>query len=72
MNAYITAISAFLPGSPVINDSIDRYLGPVDRISSRTRQIILTSNAIETRYYAIEPATGAITHTNAQLAAEAD
>lgn len=71
MNAYITAVSAFLPGKPVTNDALDRYLGAVNRISARTRQIILANNAINTRHYALDPATGDITHTNAQLAAEA-
>jgi 3-oxoacyl-[acyl-carrier-protein] synthase III len=71
MNAFITAVSAFLPGQPVSNDDLDRYLGKVERIAARTRQIILANNGIETRHYAIDPETGAITHTNAQLAAEA-
>ena len=71
MDAYITAVSAFLPGDPVENDDLDLYLGPVDRISSRTRRIILANNGITTRYYAIDPATGRATHTNAQLAASA-
>lgn len=71
MDAYITAAAAFLPGNPVANNEIDQYLGPVDRISARTRRMILTNNGIATRYYAIDPATGQATHTNAQLAAEA-
>ena len=71
MNAFITAVSAFLPGQPVGNDDLERYLGKVDRIAARTRQIILANNGIETRHYAIDPETGATTHSNAQLAAEA-
>ncbi len=71
MNAYITAISAFLPGRPVGNEEIDTYLGKADKLSARTRQIILANNGIKTRYYAIDPETGDPTHTNAQLAAEA-
>lgn len=71
MNAYITAVSAFLPGKPVANDTLDLYLGAVNRVSARTRQIILANNGIKTRYYAIDPETGSITHTNAALAAEA-
>ena len=43
----------------------------VHQIPSRTRAIILRNNKIRERYYAIEPATGRITHTNAQLTAEA-
>ena len=71
MDAYITDLASFLPGDPVANEEIDQYLGQVDRISSRTRATILASNGIESRYYAIDPQTGAPTHTNAQLAAAA-
>ncbi|MBU4177528.1 MAG: beta-ketoacyl-ACP synthase III [Desulfurivibrionaceae bacterium] len=71
MNAFITAVSAFLPGQPVNNDDLERYLGKVARIAARTRQIILAGNGIETRHYAIDPETGATTHSNAMLAAEA-
>ena len=71
MNAFITAVSAFLPGQPVSNDDLERYLGKVDRLAARTRQIILAGNGIETRHYAIDPETGATTHSNARLAAEA-
>jgi 3-oxoacyl-[acyl-carrier-protein] synthase-3 len=71
MDAYITDVSMFLPGEPVANDAIDLYLGAMDRVPERIRQIILANNGIETRHYAIDPVTGTPTHTNAQLAAEA-
>lgn len=71
MNAFITAVSAFLPGLPVHNDDLEKYLGKVDRIAARTRQIILAGNGIESRHYAIDPETGATTHSNAMLTAEA-
>ncbi len=71
MDAYITAVEAFLPGRAVDNKAIDLYLGTTDRISSRTRRMVLASNGIDTRYYAIDPQTGLATHTNAQLVAEA-
>ncbi|MFA6498178.1 MAG: beta-ketoacyl-ACP synthase III [Desulfurivibrionaceae bacterium] len=71
MNVFITAVSAYLPGQPVRNDDIERYLGKVDRIAAKTRQIILANNGIESRHYAIDPDTGATTHSNAELAAEA-
>lgn len=71
MNAFITAVSSFLPGEPVNNDAIEKSLGKVGRVAARTRQIILASNGIQTRHYAIAPETGVLTHTNAQLAAEA-
>src|SRR3989339_370967 len=71
MNAFITAVSAFLPGLPVHNDDLEKYLGKVDRIAARTRQIILSGSGIDPRHYAIDPETGATTHSNAMLTAEA-
>jgi 3-oxoacyl-[acyl-carrier-protein] synthase-3 len=69
--AYITNIQAYLPGEPVPNDQMESVLGQVGDKPSRARRIILKSNGIKSRYYAIDPATGEYTHTNAQLAAEA-
>jgi len=71
MNAYITDIAAFLPNEPVDNQNIEKVLGMIHHTPSRTRAIILRNNKIRERYYAIEPDTKRITHTNAQLAAEA-
>ena len=71
MDVYITDIAAFLPNSPVNDDEIEKILGMVDQVSSRSRKIILRKNQIHQRYYAIDPATGLTTHTNAQLTAEA-
>ena len=69
MDAYITALSAFLPGEAVDNEAIDLYLGKPDRVSGRTRKTILANNGINTRYYAIKKESGLATHTNARLAA---
>jgi 3-oxoacyl-[acyl-carrier-protein] synthase-3 len=71
MNAFITAVSAWFPGASVGNEDLDKYLGTVNRISAKTRQIILANNGIKSRYYAIDPKTGETTHTNAQMTAEA-
>ncbi len=71
MPVYITDIAAFLPNSPVSNDQMEEILGMVDQLPSRTRKIILRNNRIKNRYYAIDPASGALTHTNARLTAEA-
>ncbi|MBA4389750.1 MAG: hypothetical protein C0399_02280 [Syntrophus sp. (in: bacteria)] len=70
-NVYITDLAAFLPNKPVSNDEIDKILGVVEQIPTRTKKIILRNNDIQTRHYAIDPETGRTTHTNAQLAAEA-
>lgn len=71
MNAYITDLAAFLPNAPVDNRSMENILGMIGGAPSRTRSVILRKNRIRERYYAIDPATGRLTHTNAQLTAEA-
>ncbi|HLO64015.1 MAG TPA: beta-ketoacyl-ACP synthase III [Azonexus sp.] len=70
-SAYITGTSSFLPNAPVANDDIEQVLGMIGGKPSRARRIVLRNNGIRTRHYAIDPATGAATHTNAQLTAEA-
>ena len=70
MDVYITDISAFLPNKPVSNDEIEKIIGSVDHIPTRIKKIILKSNDIQTRYYAIDSETGKATHTNAELTAE--
>lgn len=68
---YITDISVQLPNAPVDNDNMERVLGQVGSRPSRARRLILRSNGIRSRHYAIDPATGKPTHTNAQLTAAA-
>ena len=70
-SAYINQIGAFLPNAPIANDAMERVLGQVSDRPSRARRIILRKNGIAARHYAIDPASGEPTHTNAQLAAEA-
>ncbi|MGH8307475.1 MAG: beta-ketoacyl-ACP synthase III [Gammaproteobacteria bacterium] len=69
--AYITNLSAFLPNAPISNDEMESVLGMIGGRPSRARRIILRSNGIKTRHYAIDPATGKATHSNAQLTAAA-
>ncbi len=71
MPVFITDLATFLPNKPISNQQMEEILGMVNQVPSRTRKIILRNNKITTRYYAIDPETGAITHTNAQLTAEA-
>lgn len=70
-DVYINKIAAFLPNDPVTNDDIEKVLGQVGEKPSRAKRIILRSNQIKTRYYAIDPKTGKTTHTNVQLTANA-
>ena len=71
MDVYINDLSSFLPNEPVDNEAVEAVLGKVNDIPSRVKRIVLKNNQIETRYYAIEPQSGRLTHTNAQLTAEA-
>ena len=68
---YINKISAFFPNEPVDNKSMESVLGMVDGKPSLVKRIVLRSNGIKTRYYAIDPQTNETTHSNAKLAAKA-
>ncbi|MFT5835708.1 MAG: 3-oxoacyl-[acyl-carrier-protein] synthase-3 [Sulfurimonas sp.] len=68
---YINKISAFLPNEAVDNENIEKVLGQVGDRPSRAKRIILRSNKITNRYYAIDPNTREATHSNAQLTAQA-
>ncbi|WP_122033881.1 beta-ketoacyl-ACP synthase III [Aliivibrio sp. EL58] len=68
---YINDIQAFLPNDAVGNKEIENVLGQVGSRPSRAKNLILRSNKIKKRYYAINPATGETTHTNTELTAEA-
>ncbi len=70
-NVYINHIAAFLPNKPVNNDEIEQILGMVGNVPSRVRKMILRSNAIKQRYYAIDPKTREMTHTSTQMTVEA-
>jgi len=71
MNVYINDVSAYLPNEPIDNNRIEDILGKVNDLPSRTKRIVLKNNGIKQRHYAIDPNTGELTHTNAELAAEA-
>ncbi len=70
-SVYITRLAAFLPNAPVANDQMEGVLGQVGDRPSRARAVVLRSNGIENRHYAIDPTSGATTHSNAQLTATA-
>jgi 3-oxoacyl-[acyl-carrier-protein] synthase-3 len=69
MSVYITNTAAFLPNKPVANDRIESVLGMVGGRPSRARRLVLRSNGIKQRYYAIDPATGEPSYTNAEMTA---
>lgn len=68
---YIVATAVALPNRPVSNDEMEDVLGRSHGVSSAAKRVILRNNGIHYRYYAIDPETGRVTHTNAQLTAEA-
>ncbi|MCF7529230.1 beta-ketoacyl-ACP synthase III [Neisseria lisongii] len=70
-NVYINNISTFLPNNPVSNDEMETLLGMVGDVPSRVRKMILRSNGIQHRYYAINPENRQATHTSTELAVEA-
>lgn len=67
---YITRVSKFLPNDAVENDQIEARLGLINGKPSRAKNIVLRSNKIKSRYYAINE-QGALTHNNTQLTSEA-
>jgi 3-oxoacyl-[acyl-carrier-protein] synthase-3 len=70
-DVFLTRTAAFLPFSPVSNEDIEEVLGRIGGKASRARRLILRSNGIQSRHYAIDRATGALAMTNAQLTASA-
>lgn len=68
---YITGTAISMPNAPVDNARMEAVLGQIGPRPSRARAIILRNNGIKRRFYALDPATGTPTHTNAQLTAQA-
>ena len=67
--AYIVQTASFLPNEPVFNDEIETVLGMAGGKPSRARAVVLRSNGIRRRFYALDKHTGQPTHSNAQLTA---
>lgn len=68
---FLTRTGAFLPFEPVGNEEIEDVLGRVGGKPSRARRVVLRSNGIVSRHYAIDRASGELAMTNAQLTAAA-
>jgi 3-oxoacyl-[acyl-carrier-protein] synthase III len=69
-SVYLTGFGKFLPGEPVGNESIDRFIAPLDARSTRIKRRILADNGIKTRHYAIDE-SGNTLYSAAYMAAEA-
>ena len=70
-DVFLTRTAAFLPFAPVSNDDIEDVLGRIGGKASRARRIILRSNGIVSRHYAIDRVTSRPAMSNAQLTAHA-
>ena len=68
---FINKIAAVLPNEKVTNEAMEEVIGKISGKKSRAKPVILRSNGIKSRYYAIDPNTGKYNYTNASLAAEA-
>lgn len=71
VNVYITKTACYLPHEAVSNDEIESVLGMVGGKPSRARRLVLRSNGIASRHYAIDRATGLPSMSNAQLTTRA-
>lgn len=67
---FMNRLSTFLPNQAVTNEEMEKFLGLIEGNQSRVRRIVLKQNGIKTRYYALTQQQE-ITHTNAELAANA-
>ncbi|MBI4578225.1 MAG: 3-oxoacyl-ACP synthase III family protein [Planctomycetes bacterium] len=74
----IIGTGSFLPGDPVPNTRLDEILGSLDQAPPRVQKflgnigpVMLEKGGVERRHFAIDPATGALTHTAASLAEQA-
>ena len=70
-DVYINNMATFMPNEAVDNKNMENVLGMIDGKPSLVKRIVLRSNGIKSRYYAINPKTNETTHSNAQLTAEA-
>ncbi|RZI96356.1 MAG: StlD/DarB family beta-ketosynthase [Variovorax sp.] len=71
IDVFLTRTASFLPFPPVSNEHIEDVLGRIGGKASRARRLILRSNGILSRHYAVDPATGKPAMSNAELTAEA-
>ncbi len=69
-DVFVTGSAFYLPGEPIDNEGMDDFIAPINRVSGRIKQRILTENGIKQRHYAINP-DGTTRISNAQMASEA-
>jgi 3-oxoacyl-[acyl-carrier-protein] synthase-3 len=69
-SVYLTSAGSFLPGEPVDNDALDRFIVPLDATAERVKRKVLEENGIQTRHYAIDE-QGHTLHSASGMAARA-
>ena len=67
---FLNAAGAYLPGEPISNDAIDRFIAPLNHKSARIKARVLRDNGIDTRHYAIDEKGNSL-FSCAELAARA-
>jgi 3-oxoacyl-[acyl-carrier-protein] synthase III len=65
-SVYITRLSKFLPNNPISNDEIEDFVGLINGVPSKAKNLILRNNQIKSRYYALDK-NGKSTHTNTEI-----
>lgn len=70
-DVFLTRTASFLPLEPVGNDDMEKVLGMVGGKPSKARRIVLRSNGIQHRHYALDRVTGMPVMSNAEMAAKA-
>lgn len=53
-DVYVRSAACYLPGEPINNEEIDRYIAPINQQSQRIKKRILRDNGILTRHYGID------------------
>jgi 3-oxoacyl-[acyl-carrier-protein] synthase III len=69
-SVFVSATGLFMPGEPVGNDDLDRYIAPLSAASARIKRRILAENGIKSRHYAIAE-DGTTVHSATAMAAAA-
>ena len=69
-SVFVSSTGLFMPGEPVGNDDLDRYIAPLNAASARIKRRILAENGIKSRHYAIAD-DGSTVHSATAMAAAA-
>ena len=69
-SVFVSSTGLFMPGEPVGNDDLDRYIAPLSAASARIKRRILAENGIKSRHYAIAD-DGTTVHSATAMAAAA-